>query len=61
MSTVGDNRTIWDNATSYAVRSRHGITGPATRDGMIGATVVCNFDELIVRAIWTTDAEFRND
>jgi hypothetical protein len=61
MTPVGDDRTVWNNATSYAVRSCHGVTGAAACHGVIGATVVVKLDELIIRAIWTTDAKLRDD
>src|SRR5688500_19319743 len=61
MSPVGDNRTIRNNATSYSVGSRDGITCPATCDGMVSSAVVVDFNKFVVRAIWATNTKFRND
>src|SRR6185369_2467829 len=62
MASIGDHRTVRDRATGYAVGRGNAIASAGeSRDRMVGATDVCDFDELVVQAIWSSDAKFGNN
>src|ERR1043165_284417 len=63
MPAIRNHGASRNDAASHTIRSCNGVPASRARvtDSLIRATVVVDLDELIVRATWSTHAEFTDD
>ena len=61
MAAVGNDRAVRDDAAGRAIGRGNAVPRSAARHGVIGAAVVVELDELVVRAVGAADAELADD